>query len=161
MFFYYFLGSCSNAESKGFFRGFVCGHLANHDDARHLVKLKEDRCILRFNDVDKISSIYSDFKEANGKILNRDLKNRRDNFKKIIKEQFEKGGLLKKVGKGTEYGKEYLKYEIKDSELWHSLTTKYSVQRKPDMQVLLTIHLKITFLLFLNLVINKLVAHDS
>ncbi len=147
MFFYYFLGSCSNAESKGFFRGFVCGHLANHDDVRHLVKLKEDRCILRFNDVDKISSIYSDFKEANGKILIRDLKNRRDNFKKIMS-QFEKGGLLKKVGGGIDYDKEFLKFEIKDSGLWCSLTSNYSVQGKPRMQVLLAIHLKLHFYCF-------------
>ncbi len=115
-----------------------------------MVKLKEDRdgYFLRFNDVEKITSIYCDFKQANGKGLKRDLSKRKDNFKKIIKEQFEKLGKLEKVGQGTERGKEYLKYEIKDSKLWQSLTTKYSVQRKPDMQVLLTIHLKLHFYCF-------------
>ncbi len=145
--FFYFLGSCLNAESNDFFRDFVCGDLANHAEVRHLVKLNEDcnGCFLRFNDVEKITSIYCDFKQANGKGLTRDLSKRKDNFKKIIKKQYDELGKLEKVAHGTERGKEYLKYEIKDSKLWQSLTTKYSVQRKPDMQVLLAILLKLHF----------------
>jgi hypothetical protein len=42
---------------------------------------------------------------------------------------FEKEGLLEIVGSGTEYDKEYLKYVVKDGELWYSLTSNYAVQR--------------------------------
>ncbi len=140
----HFLASCLNAKSSVFFTDFVCGYLANHADVRQLVKLKENRYVLRFNDVGEITSIYCDFKEANGRKLKRALEKRRDNFKNIMS-QFEKAELLIKVGGGIEYGKEYLKYEIKNSELWHSLRRNYSVQRNPRVQVLLVIHLKITF----------------
>ncbi len=125
---FHFLGS------SVFFSHFVCGYLANHADVRQLVKLKEDRSVLRFNDVDKITCIYCDYKQANGKTLKRDLKKRKDNFKNIMS-QFERDGLLKRVGGGTDYDKEYLKYEIKDRKLWLSLTRNYSVPRKPRMQV--------------------------
>ena len=130
-----FIGSGPKAKSNSFFPSFVCGHLAKHVEARHLVKLKEYRSILRFNDIDKISSIYCDYiYKEKGKTLKRDLKSRRDNFLKIIG-QLENDGLLKNVGSGKDYGKEYLKYEVKNSEMWHSLTKNYSVPRNPRMVI--------------------------
>jgi hypothetical protein len=82
-----------------------------------LVKLKEDRSILRFNDIDKISSIYCDYiYKEKGKTLKRDLKSRRDNFLKIMV-QLENDGLLQNVGSGKDYGKEFLKYAVKGH--WH------------------------------------------
>jgi hypothetical protein len=56
---------------NNFFVSFICGHLAKHTEAHHLVKLNEDRqrFVLRFDDIDKINSIYCDFKNKNGKIL--------------------------------------------------------------------------------------------
>lgn len=128
-----FIGSGPRAKSNSFFHSFVCGYLAKHVEARHLVKLKEDRSILRFNDIHKISSIYCDYVyEEKGKTLKRDLKSRRDNFLKIMV-QLENDGLLKNVGSGKDYDKEYLKYEVKNSEMWHSLTKNYSVQRNTRM----------------------------
>ncbi len=100
-----------------------------------MVKLKENGFVICFNDVDKITIIYCDFKEGKGRKLSRDPKKRKDNFKNILS-QLEKEGSLEKVGNGKEYGKEYLKYEIKNSAMWHSLTRNYSVQRKSRMQVL-------------------------
>jgi hypothetical protein len=103
-----------------------------------LVTLKEERrrFVLRFNDIDKINSIYCDFKNENGRILtgilnvlfNRKSKKRKDKFKNLMA-LFEKEGLLEMVGSGTEYDKEYLKYVVKDGELWYSLTSNYAVQR--------------------------------
>ncbi|CAB4012140.1 Hypothetical predicted protein, partial [Paramuricea clavata] len=125
----------SGAKSKNFFSGFVCGHLAKHVEARHLVKLKEDRFILRFNDIDRITSIYCDYiYKEKGKTLKRDFKNRRDNFLKIVG-QLESDGFLKNVGSGKDYDKEFLKFEVKNSGMWHSLTKNYSVPRNPLMNL--------------------------
>ena len=151
----FFIGSDPRAKSNSFFPSFVCGYLANHVEARHLLKLKEDRSILRFNDIDKISSIYCDYiLYEKGRTLKRDLKSRRDNFLKIMV-QFENDGLLKNIGSGRDYGKEYLKFEVKNSELWHSLTKEYSVWRNPRM-VIWT--LKIMTFIFKFIFFPKLVA---
>ncbi|CAB4041987.1 Hypothetical predicted protein, partial [Paramuricea clavata] len=40
---------------------------------------------------------------------------------------------MERFGNGTEDGKEYLKYEIKNPELWQSLTGKYSLVEPPRM----------------------------
>ncbi len=124
---------------NGFMHRFVCGHLAQHSEARDLVKLKEkdQRHFLRFTDVDKMSLIYCDFKEQNdGKNLKRDLKSRKDNMTKTLALS-EKDGSLKKVFGGTdfEHSKEHLKYEVLDSELWRSLKKNYSLPKNPHMVI--------------------------
>jgi hypothetical protein len=104
-----------------------------------LVTLKEDsqRSIVLFNDIDKINSIYCDFKKENSGILtgilngifNRNSKKRKDKFKNLLA-LLEKEKLLEIVGSGTEYDKEmkeYLKYEVKNGQLWYSLTQNYKV----------------------------------
>lgn len=142
-FVFHFIGSSSKQPSDRFFHEFVCDYLAKHAEARYLLKLKEDGLrLLRFNNIDKITWIYCDYKEKyHSRILSRDFKKRKDNFKNIIA-PLEKEGSLKKVGNGTEFGKEYLKYEIKKNELWHLLTRNYSVQRKSN-KVIRTFTLKI------------------
>ena len=106
----------------------MCDYLAKHVEARHLVTLKEKGLILRLNNVDNISSIYWDFK----KIYSRKLKLHLEKKKKClphIMALFEKKGLLKKVGVGIRSDEKYLKYEVKNSKIWGSLSKKYSVQR--------------------------------
>ena len=49
--------------------------------------------------------------------------------------QLENDGLLKNVGSGKDYDKEFLKFEVKNSEMWHSLTKYYSVLRNPRMVI--------------------------
>lgn len=123
MFFFRFAGS------RPFFTSFVCDRLANHVEARDLVKLNEDdgRFFLYFNDIDKMSLIYCDFKQQiGGKELKRDAKSRKDNLKNTLALS-EKNGSLKKVASGTdhEHHTDYLKYEVMNSELWHSLTSNF------------------------------------
>jgi hypothetical protein len=132
--FSFYIDSHSKSKSNGFFDSFVPGYLAKRPEARELVKLKEDggRFFLRFNDLNKMSLIYCDFKQENGKILNRDERRRKDNLKNTLV-LFEKEGSLKKIAAGTdfEHGKDYLKYEVTNDELWRSLIRKYSLQRDP------------------------------
>ena len=93
------------------------------------LKLKENsqRTLLRFNDIDRISLIYCDLlEEQNGTISRKKLKKRKNLFKKLVA-PLEKKGLLHPVGRGMEYCKEYLKYEVKDSKLWESLAKNYTV----------------------------------
>ena len=103
-----------------------------------MVKLKEDdgSSFLRFNDVDKITSIYCDYREENGKVLDRNLKKRKDNFKNSMA-LFEKYGYLKKVGFGMEFERKILKYEIKDEKMWQSLKRNYSVPRNSHTVIVL------------------------
>ena len=112
---------------------FVNGHLANHADARSMVTLKEDqsRRYVRLMDLDKISSIYCDYKEENGTKLKREPKKRKDNLKNVFA-HFEKEGLLQKIsfGKDCEHDKEHIKYEVKDKHLWNSLSRNYSVPKR-------------------------------
>lgn len=58
----------------------------------------------------------------------------RDNFKNTLA-QFVRSELLQKVGDGTEYGKKFLKYQVKERELWDKLAKYYLVSRKSCMQV--------------------------
>ena len=135
----HFIGSRSKVKENGLVASFVCGHLAKHAEAQHLVTLIEDqdRFVLRFNDIDKISSIYCDFKQENDRTLRRlfkkmwqrKSKKRKDKITKLLA-QFKKEGLLEIVDGGASwYDKNYLEYEVKNRELWHSLTRNYSVQR--------------------------------
>jgi hypothetical protein len=97
-----------------------------------LVKLKENsqRTVLRFNDIDRISLIYCDSIEENGTMSRRKLKKRNTKFKNLVA-PLEGKGLLQLVGEGEDYGKKYLKYQVKDSKLWDSLAKNYTVQRSP------------------------------
>ena len=114
--------------------------LSKHQDARYLVKLEEDsRRFLSYVDIPRITSIYCDYKEnnGNGRQLNRNMKQRKDNFKNTMALS-EKNGLLHKVGWGTEFGKEYLKYEIYDKGLWNSLQKNrqnYSSPRNSNLVI--------------------------
>ena len=82
---------------------------------------------LCFLDNDKFSSAYCDYKEKDGKTLDRESKKRKDNFKNSLK-HFEDKKLLKKFSV-TKYtnGKEHVNYEVKDDHLWDKLKTYYSV----------------------------------
>ena len=91
------------------------------------VKIKDGQFNVRFNDVDKISLLYCKFKD-----LDDDEKKRKDNLKQIFK-LLVKSELLEEIGRGTEYGKEYLKYKVLDRDLSHELSTKHSVQNKHNM----------------------------
>ena len=114
---------------------FLCNFLASHDEGRDLVEIIESRCGLHLKDLDRISDIYCDFKEkVKLKILSRDLNSRKDNLKNVLKLKV-KGNWMERFGNGTEDGKEYLKYEIKNHELWQSLTGKYSLVKPPRMVI--------------------------
>jgi DNA-binding MarR family transcriptional regulator len=95
---------------------------------------KNRHCFLHLNDIDKISSIFCDFKEESGRKLRRDIKLRKDRFRSYMKE-FEKKELLEKVGDGTDYKKKFIKYEVKNMEIWDSLKMNYSIQRNTPMVI--------------------------
>ena len=100
-----------------------------------MVKLKEDRSFLRFDDIDEISSLYRQFIfEDKSEILSDDPKRRRDNFLKLLA-PFEEDKSLERVGYGKRYDKEYLEYEVKSSEFWHLLRRRYSVKRNSSMVI--------------------------
>ena len=99
-----------------------------------MVEIIDDRRGLHLKDLDRISDIYCDFKEAKGKTLSRDLKSRKDNLKNVLKLKIT-GNWIERFGNGTEDGKEYLKYEIKNQELWQSLTGRYPVLEPPRMVI--------------------------
>ncbi|CAB4032113.1 Hypothetical predicted protein, partial [Paramuricea clavata] len=103
-----------------------------HKECENLVEVTESRRVLHFKDLDKISVVYCDFKEQNGKALNRDSRSRKDNFKNILNMKI-RNGCLQKFGNGTEDGKEFLKYEVKNQEWWNSLTRSYTVVKGPGM----------------------------
>jgi hypothetical protein len=114
-----------------FLDDFVCDHLAKHAEAQHLVTLKEKGLILRFTNVDKINSIYWEFKKGDSRKWKSHLQKKKKCLKKIM-EKFEKKGLVKNVGAGIKCDEKYLEYEvIKNSTIWGSLSKKYSVQRNP------------------------------
>ena len=129
----------SFAKGKSFFNDFLCGYLSKLPEAQQLVKLKE-RCgrrLLRLNDMENITNIYCHFNEQKDEVrrFSRNWKSAKSNFIHTMA-QFEKDGSLAKVGFGMEFGKEYLKYEINDDELWRSLARNYSVSRQPHMVIL-------------------------
>ena len=101
-----------------------------------MVEVTESRRVLHFKDLYKISVVYCDFNEQNGKALNRDPKSRKDNFKNILNMKTKINGYLQRFGKGTEDGKEFLKYEVKNQEWWNSLTRSYTVVKDPGMVIL-------------------------
>lgn len=111
-------------KPDGFFCRFICDYLAKHPDGRHLIELTENPPVLRFNDIDRASDIYCDYKEKIGTKLNRDSKRKKDNFKNILKLSF-----LKNVGSGITYGKTFLMYEVEDRAVWNLLKSNYSSQR--------------------------------
>ena len=118
---------------RGFFSEFICDYLAKHPRAKYLVKLKEDRSFLRFDDIDEITSVYRQFIfENKSKILSDDP--RRDNFLKMLA-PFEENQSLERVGYGKRYDKDYLEYEVKSSEFWHLLRRRYSVKRNSSMVI--------------------------
>ena len=100
-----------------------------------MVEVTESRRVLHFKDIDKISVVYCDFKEQNGKALNRDRRSRMDNFKNILNMKI-RNGCLEKFGNGTEYGKEFVKCGVKNQEWWNSLTRSYTVVKDPGMVIL-------------------------
>jgi hypothetical protein len=111
---------------------FILGFLLHFgtQEQRLLIQLKVDRRerrVLLFPNIDGISSLYCDFKEENGRRLSRDLKDRKDNFKAIMRQQ-ENAGFVKNIGNGTGDGREYLKYKVLNDDLWRALSTKYSVK---------------------------------
>lgn len=105
---------------------FVCGYLANHSDGQLLVELTENPSAVTFNDIGKISDIYWDYKNKNGKQLNTKEKRKKDNFKKNLKSSFPK-----EVTTGRTNGKAFLTYEVEDGALWNLLKSNYSRQKNP------------------------------
>lgn len=90
---------------------------------------------MHLKDVDEITESYCNFKEnQHGKKLARDPKKRRDNFKNTL-HMYEKKGLIEKFSNGTEDKKQFLKYEVKDLDLWNSLQVSYSVQRNARLVI--------------------------
>lgn len=139
--FFRFTGSCPKLSK--FFTSFVCDHLAKHVEARNLVKLKEDKgCFLYFNDIDRMSLIYCDFKEqVESKNLNGNAKSGKDGLKNTLALS-EKDGSMMKVASGKDHKRhtEYLKYEIMNSELRHSLRKNFHAIQK-NRRMVMYIHL--------------------
>ena len=160
VFFHLFIFSFNltlTGKSNGFFNGFVNDYLANHSEAQQMIKLEEgSQHFLLFNDIERVTEIYCDHKGKTDQDPGRILKKRKDNFKNTVALS-EKKGLLEKVGFGTEFGKEYLKYEIKNDKLWDSLKQKYSVSRNFHM-VIKTLYYKLS--LCLNLVSFINIYHE-
>jgi hypothetical protein len=122
-----------------FIDNFILGFLLRlgTQEQRLLIQLKVDRWerrVLLFPTIDGISRRYCDFKEENGRPLIRDLKNRKDNFKAIMRQQ-ENAGFVKNIGNGTGDGREYLKYEVLNDDLWRALSTKYSVKVRYEEKI--------------------------
>lgn len=129
-------GHVKNARS--FLVAFVCSCLAKHADARNLVTLKgvDKHLFVCFNDMVKINSIHRGFKKGREKNVINVIIRKRDTFEHFMA-QLEKEGFLTKTACGKEYGKSYLKYEVKDSEIKELLTKNYSAQNEKK-QVMLT-----------------------
>ena len=159
-----------------FLDDFVCDHLAKHAEAQHLVTLKEKGLILRFTNVDKINSIYWEFKKGDSRKWKLHLQIKKKCLKKIMA-KFEEKGLVKNVGAGIKCDEKYLeyevknstiwgslskKYEVKNSKIWGSLSKKYSVQRNPLAGTLpINKHLQVFFSssLFCAVYVNCLLWH--
>ena len=118
-----------------FFKRFVCGLLAQrYPDLVKLIK-ENEYLVLKFNDIDKIGSSYCDFKESTtGKELRRKPERTKDRFRRFMKD-VENQGLLEKVGDGKEYGKSFLKYAVKNTDLWNLLKRNYSVEENATMVI--------------------------
>lgn len=129
MYSYFIVSNENSRDSKGL--PIFLRDLNSRPDAEQLIKFKSGH-IMYLKDVDKISEIYvCDFKEKqHGKTLAKDPKRRKDNFKNSL-HMYEKKGSIKKLEQGTKFkeGKQFLKYEVKDPDLWNLLQVSYSVQR--------------------------------
>ena len=144
------IGSSLNVKSSTFWDVFICDYLAKHAEADLVtvkLKAKERRSARRLfclNDIDRISELYCNFKEKNGKTLKKDPKKRKDNLKNILAIN-EKEGRLTKCTSGTHYDnkREYLKYEVNDDRFWNFLERNYTVQRTPRMVLQFGILLKL------------------
>ena len=49
--------------------------------------------------------------------------------------QQENAGFVKNIGNGTGDGREYLKYEVLNDDLWRALSTKYSVKVRYEEKI--------------------------
>ena len=137
-----------------FFDDFVCGHLAKDVEARRLVTLKEQGLILRFNNVDIISSIYLDFKNEDSRKSKFVWKKNNKNLEDIMA-RFEEEGLLEKVSAGIKRDEKYLKYKVKNDKIWSSLSKKYSVQRISRASALSREHLQVFLFKFIEYCIRE------
>ena len=82
-------------------------------------------------DIDKITEIYY---AGHGGRIAMHRKKRNDNFKNKLRMN-QKKGLIEKFAYGTEDKKQFLKYEVKDANLWNSLQVRYSVKRNPRLVI--------------------------
>ncbi len=133
--FSHFVGSTSKAKPKKLINNFVCGYLAKQ--AQDLVKVKQDgqSLLIRFNDINKISSTYCTFKSGS-RDLKSDTNHGKDNFEDILALLGSEGSLEKKdTGRKFEHGniKEYMTFEVIDNEMKRVLTSSYPVQKKSRM----------------------------
>ena len=135
---HFITGASTIIKGYQFFDDFICGYLLLYGDARKLIALREigARRFLCFLDLDKISSVYCDYKENSGKSLGRDLKMKKDNFKTILK-YFEKEGSLKKFSLTNVFdGREQIEYQVNNEHLWDSLRKHYAVKRSRHRMVI-------------------------
>ena len=112
---------------------FVCDYIAKRDDASRFVTLRKENksCYLQFTNIDDLSQFFFEFKKSKGIRAPRDdAKRVKDSFKSHMRGLAKVG--LAEVGRGTDFGRSFLQYEIKNEQLLESLRSSYAVKGNLD-----------------------------